>query len=411
MTRQVSKTPNPENEEELALLRLVATGDRSALTRLYLTYHARLFKFVFRLTRSYATADELVNDIMLVVWDKAGSFRGESKVSTWIFGIAYKQTMRRVTRKQLQLTPLTDFDESGHDQDATMEIEDWVKQGLHALPAAQQLTVVLVFYLGLTYEETAEVTDCPVNTVKTRMFHARRKLKEYLSASAVPESLTGENTQDDMRRLHDHDEIDLLLAWYVNDTLEPAERDRVAEHVADCAACQESVALLTEVQAAVLRNKATPIVPQPRVNRLLESIGKETSPHRRDRRRFNPFFTAAAVTLMLIGTLIVSNPDDRSGVPQIFESATSSPDGASMDYVLRIQFESGTSLSARDRVLQDIGARDVSGGSDEGSYRVIVQLSATSLEELARYTGNLDSLPEVSSVSVVALQLPMKVEQ
>jgi len=196
MTNQVGEIVNPENEEELVLLKLVATGDRNALTRLYLLYHARLFKFVFRLTRSYATADEIVNDTMLVIWDKAASFRGDSKVSTWIFGIAYKQTMRRVTRKQLQLTPLTDLDDRGHDHDAAMEIEDWVRQGLQTLPAAQQLTVVLVYYLGLTYQETAEVTECPVNTVKTRMFHARRKLKEYLSASAMPETLTRE-THDD----------------------------------------------------------------------------------------------------------------------------------------------------------------------------------------------------------------------
>ena len=196
MTNQPGKFITPENEEELLLLNRVAARDRSALTQLYILYHARLFKFVFRLTRSYASADELVNDTMLVVWDKAASFRGESKVSTWIFGIAYKQTMRRVTRKQLQLSPLTDLDDSGHDHDGTMETEDWVRQGLHALPAAQQLTVELVFYLGLTYEETAKVTECPVNTVKTRMFHARRKLKEYLSASAAPQTLTGETIDD-----------------------------------------------------------------------------------------------------------------------------------------------------------------------------------------------------------------------
>jgi len=196
MTIQVRKIVSPENEEEPLLLKRIATGDKNALTRLYLLYHARLFKFVFRLTRSYATADELVNDTMLVVWDKAGSFRGESKVSTWIFGIAYKLAMRRVTRKQLRLAAMTDLDDSGHDHDTTMEIEDWVRQGLHALPAAQQLTVVLVFYLGLTYEETAQVTGCPVNTVKTRMFHARRKLKDYLSASAVPETVNGETIDD-----------------------------------------------------------------------------------------------------------------------------------------------------------------------------------------------------------------------
>ncbi len=192
MTKQVDKKVSAENEEELVLLKRVAAGDKTALTRLYLMYHARLFKFVYRLTRSYATADELVNDIMLVVWRKAGSFRGGSKVSTWIFGIAYRQTMRRVTRKQLQTSSQADIADVANDQDVTMELEDWVRQGLHALPAAQQLTVVLVYYLGLTYEETAEVTECPVNTVKTRMFHARRKLKKYLSASAIPEAIIGE---------------------------------------------------------------------------------------------------------------------------------------------------------------------------------------------------------------------------
>jgi len=196
MTKQVHRKVNPENEEELLLLNRVAAADKSALTQLYLMYHARLFKFVYRLTRCYATADELVNDIMLVVWRKAGSFRGDSKVSTWIFGIAYKQTMRRVTRKQLQISPQKDIADVASDQDVTMELEDWVRQGLHTLPAAQQLTVVLVFYLGLTYEETAVITECPVNTVKTRMFHARRKLKLYLSASAMPDTFFGE-THDD----------------------------------------------------------------------------------------------------------------------------------------------------------------------------------------------------------------------
>lgn len=196
MTNQLGKIANPGNEEELKLLNRVAASDTSALTELYVMYHARLFKFVFRLTRSYATADELVNDIMLVVWNKAGTFRGDSKVSTWIFGIAYKQTMRRVTRKKLQLSPLTENEETGIDSETAIETEDWVRNGLHALPAAQQLTVVLVFYLGLSYEETAQVTDCPVNTVKTRMFHARRKLKEYLPASAKPETYIGESNDD-----------------------------------------------------------------------------------------------------------------------------------------------------------------------------------------------------------------------
>ena len=215
----------------------------------------------------------------------------------------------------------------------------------------------------------------------------------------------------DNRQLHNHDEIDLLLPWYVNDTLERAEHDRITEHVATCAECQESVSLLAEVQAAVVRNKATPMVPQPRVNELLDSISADNSLRHRDRQQSRTFFAAAAVTLLLIATLIFSNQEDRSGIPQQFETATSSQDGASMDYVLTIQFEPGTSPTDRDRVLQDIGARDVSGGSNEGAYRVVVHLSAGSLEELDRYIGTLESLSEVSSVDVVALQLPMRTQQ
>jgi len=214
----------------------------------------------------------------------------------------------------------------------------------------------------------------------------------------------------DNMAMHDHDEIDLLLPWYVNNTLDPAEHERFVKHVAACADCQESVSLLAEIQAVVTRNKATPIMPQPRVNELLDSISTDNLLRHRDRQQPMILFVAAAVTLLLIATLILSNQDVRSGMPQKFETATSHQDGASMDYVLRIQFESGTSQTDRDRVLQDIGARDVSGGSG-GSYRVIVQLSAASLEELNRYTSDMESLSEVSSVNVLALQLPMQTEQ
>lgn len=173
-----------QNDDELALLQRVAKKDREAITRLYRIYQARLFKFVYRLTNSYTAADELVNDIMLVVWRNAADFRGESRVSTWIFGIAYRQAMRRVGRRQMRLWPRKDPDELASVGNRDLETEDWIRRGLDLLPAAQRLTMILVFYLGLSYTETARLTDCPVNTVKTRMFHARRKLRELLEDSA-----------------------------------------------------------------------------------------------------------------------------------------------------------------------------------------------------------------------------------
>ena len=178
--------------EERALLELIAAKDRHALSDLYSQYHARLFKFVFRMTRSYTAADELVNDIMLAVWRGAGKFRGDSKPSTWIFGIAYRQALKRLSRKQLTIASHLDVDQLPDTQSKAVEQEDWVRRGLETLPAAQRLAMELVFFLGLSYEEVAAVTECPVNTVKTRLFHARRKLKEQLLSSASGENTSGE---------------------------------------------------------------------------------------------------------------------------------------------------------------------------------------------------------------------------
>jgi RNA polymerase sigma-70 factor (ECF subfamily) len=184
MTKACKKSDGA-NDRESALLQRVAQQDRDAITELYRIYHARLFKFIFRLTRSYGAADELVNDIMLLVWQNAATFRSESRVSTWIFGIAYRQTMRRVSRRRMTLFQRAELEELPGNDNTDIETEDWVWHALQALPAAQQLTVVLVFYLGLSYSETAEVTQCPVNTVKTRMFHARSKLQKSLAESAT----------------------------------------------------------------------------------------------------------------------------------------------------------------------------------------------------------------------------------
>lgn len=184
ITRGRNARPADDEVREAALLRRVAAGDREALTDLYHRYHARLFKFTFRLTRSHTAADELVNDILLVVWQSADRFRGDSKVSTWIFGIAYRKAMRRLSGNTMKFVGDRRWDEMAHDDTADAETRDWVRHGLDALPPAQQMTINLVFFLGLSYAEIAQVMDCPVNTVKTRMYHARRKLRGILQASA-----------------------------------------------------------------------------------------------------------------------------------------------------------------------------------------------------------------------------------
>lgn len=184
-------TTSAVSDAESRLLRRVADGDRQAFADLFDRYHARLFKFVFRLTGSYATADELTNDILLAVWQNAARYRGEARVSTWIFGIAYRQALRRLRARKLHSVPLAENDASVEGPQRNIENEDWVRRAVRELPPKQQLTVLMVYYVGMTCEETAQATDTPVNTVKTRMFHARRKLKSYLESADALESDDG----------------------------------------------------------------------------------------------------------------------------------------------------------------------------------------------------------------------------
>lgn len=186
--RMKGKSTSTINEsrqpEERALLDRISSNDRDALAELYRRYHGRLFKFIFRMTRSHTLSDELVNDIMLIVWKSAATFRGDSQVSTWIFGIAYRQTLKRLSKRQLEIAPDKDPDSIATSLGRNVEREDWIRFALDALSPAQRLTTCLVFYVGLTYGEVAEVTDCPVSTVKTRMFHARQKMKKQLEETA-----------------------------------------------------------------------------------------------------------------------------------------------------------------------------------------------------------------------------------
>ena len=182
-----------DDRRERQLLVRIAKSDRAAFEELFKVYHPRLFRFVFRVTASYRTADELANDVLLIVWQSADTYRGDSRVSTWIFGIAYRQSLRRLRKRRYTMLPMSDELVVDDYSDRRLEQEDWVRRGIDELPPKQRLTVMLVYYLGLTCEETAAATGSPVNTVKTRMFHARQKLRVSLRKSSGHESLEGDH--------------------------------------------------------------------------------------------------------------------------------------------------------------------------------------------------------------------------
>jgi RNA polymerase sigma-70 factor (ECF subfamily) len=176
------------NAAELRLLDRVAGGDRQAFQELYVCYHRRLARFLTRLTHGYPIAEEIINDTMYVVWRKAAGFRGQSQVSTWIMGIAYRRALKALKRESTAAhVPSMPGDEEAQATDATQrtdELHEWIGSALDQLPAEQRMVIELTYYVGLSCQEIATIMECPVNTVKTRMFHARRKLRTALPQQA-----------------------------------------------------------------------------------------------------------------------------------------------------------------------------------------------------------------------------------
>lgn len=180
----------PPNDE-LALLRRVAAKDRKAFEALYHLYYRRLFGYLLKLTRRVDLVEEVLNDVMFAVWKGAAGFDGRSRVSTWIFGIAYHKALKALARRpeepeqtEAERPEPLDSDEP-ESLAARRELAGVLGRALGALSPDQRAVVELTYYYGLAYQEIAEIMSCPVNTVKTRMFHARRRLREVLPGLGV----------------------------------------------------------------------------------------------------------------------------------------------------------------------------------------------------------------------------------
>ncbi|PHS32157.1 MAG: RNA polymerase subunit sigma [Methylophaga sp.] len=176
-----------EQDDSIALLEKISAGDEMAFADFYRLYETRLYRFIKSKLNDSFEASDILNEVFLNVWQKAGTFEGRSKVSTWLFGIAYYKTMDRL-RKKIPATV---------DDDQFLEIEDDapnqlacmvsdenagdVRFCLDALKSAHRAVMELTFFNELSYREISKIVDCPENTVKTRMFHAKQAMKRCLT--------------------------------------------------------------------------------------------------------------------------------------------------------------------------------------------------------------------------------------
>lgn len=179
---RVPVPPSDASEREL-LERIAKARDQAAFRTLYGNYYQRLSRLLSRMSVRREDIEEVINDTFWVVWTKASEFRGASQLSTWIIGIAYRRALNALRRAKIRPVSDEPFDEDSISVESTDAAEtdgEWLATGLSRLPVEQRMALELTYTLGHSCEEVAAILDCPVNTVKTRLFRARETLKQVL---------------------------------------------------------------------------------------------------------------------------------------------------------------------------------------------------------------------------------------
>jgi RNA polymerase sigma-70 factor (ECF subfamily) len=168
---------------DTTLMSRIAQHDQLAFNEIHLRYHGRITRFILRSAVSGELADEISNETLWIVWRSAARFRGASSVSTWILGIANnlrRKTVQRQGRAGVWQSRYGDGVDDAYEPGAQTEVSEWVALALARLPEEQRVVIQLAYDLGHSCREIAATVNCPVNTVKTRMFHGRRRLKRLL---------------------------------------------------------------------------------------------------------------------------------------------------------------------------------------------------------------------------------------
>ncbi len=173
------------------LIARIAAGDRLAMQVLFARHHVRVYRFVLRLVRNEATAEDLISEVFLDVWRQAGKFEGRSAVSTWMLSIArFKalSALRRRPEQELDDETAEQIEDQSDDPEMALAKKDkgaLLRQALSKLSNEHREIVDLVYYHEKSVEEVAGIVGIPEATVKTRMFYARKKLSELLKQQGI----------------------------------------------------------------------------------------------------------------------------------------------------------------------------------------------------------------------------------
>ena len=189
-TTDTRATPAMMADDHRMVTRM-AGGDQAALRALMARHQARVFRFITRMVRTDAVAEELTNETFMDAWRNAASFEGRANATTWLLAIAHNKavsTLRKRREESWNDDAADSLADSGDDPEVAVQKTDKgavMRRCMGNLSSEHREIIDLVYYHELSITEAAEVTGIPEATVKSRMFYARKKLSELLKANGI----------------------------------------------------------------------------------------------------------------------------------------------------------------------------------------------------------------------------------
>jgi len=179
----------PETSSDEMLIKRIARGDQLAMRTLFGRHRVLLYRWLLRLVRDEALAEDLLSDVFLDVWRQAAAFEARSSVSTWLLAIArYKalSARRRRTDAELDEKVASTVADTADDPEVVLQKKaraELLRHALARLSSEQGEVIDLVYFHGKSVKEVAEIVGIAEATVKTRMFYARKKLADFVAAA------------------------------------------------------------------------------------------------------------------------------------------------------------------------------------------------------------------------------------
>ena len=177
-----------------ALMARIVNYDRSAMHMLYARHHVRVYRFALRVLRDRALSEDVVSDVFFEVWRSADQFEGRSAVSTWLLGIARLKAfsaLKRCPEEELDERAANTIEDPADDPASSLERKETdsvLRECLSGLPRGHREIIDLVYFHEKSIAEVAEIVGIPRNTVKTRMFSARKRLATMLQAAGIKQA-------------------------------------------------------------------------------------------------------------------------------------------------------------------------------------------------------------------------------